>query len=147
MTIPDVSQDLEFSFDFFAGVASVEAADSLVFSIDFGSGFEPILKDAGIADGFAQTSEYTGTQITLASAGGTATPGDFQSYSVIVPSAYYSDTLSASSFKLRFVWSGSTNDEDAYLDNISVATVPEPSQFAILLGLSTLLVACKRRHA
>ncbi len=149
VTIPDVSQDLAFSFDFFAGVASVESADSLVFYIDFGQGggYQPVLKDAGVANGFAQTSDYTGTLITLANADGSATPGDFQSYSVIVPSSYYSDTLSADSFKLRYVWNGSSNDEDAYIDNISVAVVPEPSQFAILLGLGALLVACKRRRA
>ncbi len=151
VTIPNVSQDLEFSFEFFAGVASVETADNLVFSIDFGqgAGFQPVLKSTGIASGFAQTSEYTGTQITVTGAEGSATAGDFKNYSVIVPSSYYSDTLSADSFQMRFVWNGSTNDEDAYLDNISVVAVPEPSSVVMmLLGMSvTLLVASKRRRA
>ena len=145
VTITDVSQDLLFSFDYF-GAASFEASDGLLFQVDFGSGFESVLLDQGMLDGYTSAdTAYTGTQITLANGSGTSL--DFVSYSVIVPSSYYSDTLSATEFKLKFVFNGSNDDEDAYIDNINVATVPEPSQFAAVLGLTGLLLTLRRRRS
>ena len=108
-----------------------------------GSCFRLILAQV---DGYTSAdTAYTGTQITLANGSGTSL--DFVSYSVIVPSSYYSDTLSATEFKLKFVFNGSNDDEDAYIDNINVATVPEPSQFAAVLGLTGLLLTLRRRRS
>ncbi|MDQ8206363.1 hypothetical protein QEH52_02505 [Coraliomargarita sp. SDUM461003] len=125
VTIPDATQDLVFSFDYFVP-ATLEGGgshpDFLIFEIDFGSGFQPILYDAGRPDGFAQTMDYAGAQLTLANADGSQ--ADFMNYSVIVPSSYYSDTLTATEFKLRFSWKSTSPNEDAYIDNVSVAELP-----------------------
>ncbi|MDQ8208465.1 hypothetical protein QEH52_13155 [Coraliomargarita sp. SDUM461003] len=147
VAISDVSQDLIFSFDYF-GVNSLESSDDFAFEIDFGSGYQSVLVDSGMPNGYESTdlsSSYTGTEIGLASDAGTS--AGFVNYSIVVPSSYYNGVLAADEFKLRFLFKSSNDGENAYIDNVSVVAVPEPSQCAVVLGVSGLLLAVRRRRS
>ncbi len=146
VAITDTTQDLVFSFDYKGGPNSLESGDFMSFMIDFGGGYETVLTDAGLADGY--TGTYSGSLLSPDSdpvITGAAT--DFLSYSVIVPSSYYSGTLSADSFNLQLYFNSGSDNENGYFDNVSVAAVPEPSQYAVILGLSGLLLALRRRRS
>ncbi len=144
VAIPDVTQDLVFSFDYYSP-ETLESGDVFNFQIDFGSGYQTVITDAGMPNGFDQTAPYTGSAFVLDSTAGEAPA--FESYSIVVPSSYYNDTLSATTFNVRFTFSSGSSNEDAYIDNVSVVAVPEPSIFASLLGLGALSFVVFRRKS
>ena len=140
--IPDVSKDLVVSFDYYSP-ATLEEGDSLGLQIDFGAGYQDVLTDAGMPNGFDQTTPYTGSTIVLDNAPGMAS--SFENYSIVIPSTYYNDTLSATSLKLRFSFSSGAGGENAFIDNVSVNAVPEPSSFGSILALSAIGFVVLRR--
>lgn len=141
VSIPGGGQDLLIEFDF-ALNSSTETGEGLIaFDIDLGSGFETVINDEGQANGYADVSAYSGSTITLPNAGGGNTA--FFSYAVTVPASYYG---SASEISLRFTTNSSVSAENFNLDNVSISTVPEPSAYALMLGLSTLGLLVYRRR-
>lgn len=135
------AESIKLSFDVAQGSNAIESPEGISVAIKFDtdSGYTTFLKDEGIVDGF--TGTYSGTTIELAQANGNS--GAFVSYAVtIAPAAVPS---LASSFQLRFSFSTGSTNEDYFLDNIVVSTVPEPS--SLLLVLSGAVLAFGRRRS
>lgn len=137
--------DLTISFDYKAGNANgFEAADGLSsFQVNLGSGYTTVLTDFGAANG--TTSTYSGTPITLASTAGAVT--GFVNYTITIPETYYT-SVSATTVLLKFNVITGADDEIAYLDNVNVslASIPEPSSYALLAGVAGVMVALVRRR-
>lgn len=116
--------------------------DSFTFSMDFGSGFQTVLTDEGLADGGDFT--FSGISNTLPSASGLAP--SFQEYTVTIDSSYYEDGLNPTSVKLKFGHvTGSTN-ENTYLDDIMITSIPEPGAITLLLiGLAGMRIGRRKR--
>ncbi|MDF3129821.1 PEP-CTERM sorting domain-containing protein [Kiritimatiellaeota bacterium B1221] len=103
-----------------------------------------MLTDKGVPDGTAH-STYTGTTTGLATATGTSS--DWFRYTITVPESYDSDTLSSTSFQMRFATSGSTSGEDFHQDNVAVNLVSEPSTLFLFVGgiLVMGFSSCRRK--
>ncbi len=118
-----------------------ESGDFIMLSIQFddGQGMVEVLKDSGKADGggsMGSPLSFSGVRLDLANA--TGEESAFVDYYVTVPVP-----VAASTLQLRFSMSGSSNNEDYWVDNVAVDAIPEPATLA-LLGVAGLVV-CRRR--
>ncbi|MDF3129981.1 PEP-CTERM sorting domain-containing protein [Kiritimatiellaeota bacterium B1221] len=130
--------DLLFTFDMKAD-NTLESADKFTFKVDFGGGYQTVLTDAGAPDGTIST--YSGTTIAIG-APATGSNANWMSYAITVPETYYSNTLSATTFQMRFETATGSPGEYFHLDNITVSTIPEPSSvFLVISGMTALLGA------
>lgn len=135
------SGDLVVTFDY-KSITSISSSRGLKdFSIDFGSGLEPVLQDFGIPDGV--DSSYTGTTIINPNTASTgASP--FVNYKITIPTSYYVDTLGATTFKLSFITEAGGGGQDFHIDNINVSTIPEPSTLVMTLGSVVAFLGLRR---
>jgi hypothetical protein len=128
------------SGDYFAFVQSTQAM-SQIFSVANAGSYELSWFDAG-------RTNYGGTQSYTVSITGGASPialgtfttdhGDWQAKSGIF-------TLDAGTYTLTFTGLA-TNDSTAFIDNVSVAGVPEPAAWGMLIGGFGLAGGAMRRR-
>jgi fibronectin type 3 domain-containing protein len=132
------AEAVEISFDF-AQLSSTETGEGLIaFDLDFGLGFETVIRDEGAADGLVDGA-YAGATLVLNNSNGTgAMP--FTRYAVTIDSAYFADILGSSSVKLRFITQSSTGTESFRIDNIRVIAKKSaaPSALAAPTGLAAV---------
>ncbi len=122
--------------------STYESGDTFSMKIDFGSGFQSVVADAGLADGGNYT--YSGTENTLATDTGQAS--SFTQYNVTIDSSYYIGTLGASDIKLQFLHSTGSGGEDGYFDDITITAIPEPATLSLLfIGLGGLLFTRRKK--
>ncbi|MDF3131199.1 hypothetical protein P0Y35_18465 [Kiritimatiellaeota bacterium B1221] len=122
--------------------STYESNDTFSMKIDFGSGFQSVVADAGLADGGNYT--YSGSENTLATDAGQTS--SFTQYNVTIDSSYYIGTLAASDIKLQFLHSTGSGGEDGYFDDITITAIPEPSAFSmVVIGFAFILRFRRRR--
>ncbi|WFB37655.1 PEP-CTERM sorting domain-containing protein [Kiritimatiellota bacterium B12222] len=124
------------------GTDDQESNESFIFSMDFGSGMQTVLTDKGEADG--GVFNYSGTELNNPTDTGKAT--SFVKYSVSIDSSYYLGDLEATAVKLKFYNQTGSNNENLYIDDISITAVPEPTAVTLLvIGFAALMI-CRRKN-